>query len=187
MQEITDDDEKANFRRIFANGYHNILVPFFNMFIQLKKLKKEFAVVFRFFGMETRAIEQFIYEWNCFCKGTHPRYAGNYGFGPQKFDGYKINRIKRKPQFVHFRRAGRKFGSCFQKRRTSERSSGVQYLTTSYLVKSLRRPTWRKIAKISRNILRIWRMITTEQNWWEGTTTSIWHWWKISVSTVLFC
>ena len=82
---------------IFKNSYHNIIISFFNMLIALKKNKQDFAVVFRFFGQDQSDIEEFIYEFNCFCDCQHPRYCGDYGFNKFKYDvekekkDYRIN------------------------------------------------------------------------------------------------
>jgi hypothetical protein len=67
------------------------------MLIALKKNKQDFAVVFRFFGQDQSDIEEFIYEFNCFCDCQHPRYCGDYGFNKFKYDvekekkDYRIN------------------------------------------------------------------------------------------------
>jgi hypothetical protein len=90
-------DKKDKFRMIFKNSYHNIIISFFNMLIALKKNKQDFAVVFRFFGQDQSDIEEFIYEFNCFCDCQHPRYCGDYGFNKFKYDvekekkDYRIN------------------------------------------------------------------------------------------------
>ena len=67
------------------------------MMIALKKNKQDFAVVFRFFGHDQADIEEFIYEFNCFCECLHPRYCGDYGYNKVKYDpekekkDYRIN------------------------------------------------------------------------------------------------
>lgn len=83
-----DEDRKMKFRRIFKNSYFKIILSFFDMMIQLKKEKRTFAVVFRFFGHSDDDKEEFIYEFNNFCSGTHPRYNGEFGT-KQTFDGTK--------------------------------------------------------------------------------------------------
>lgn len=90
-------DRKEKFRRIFKNSYHKIIISFFSMMINLKKNKQDFAVVFRFFGHDEADIEEFIYEFNCFCECLHPRYCGDYGYNKVKYDpekekkDYRIN------------------------------------------------------------------------------------------------
>lgn len=86
FSELGDADRKEKFRHIFKNSYHNIIISFFNMMINLKKIKQDFAIVFRFFGQDESDIEEFIYEYNCFCDCLHPRYCGDYGFNKVKFD-----------------------------------------------------------------------------------------------------
>jgi hypothetical protein len=56
------------------------------MLINLKKVKQDFAIVFRFFGQDESDIEELIYEYNCFCDCLHPRYCGDYGYNKVKFD-----------------------------------------------------------------------------------------------------
>lgn len=84
----TEEDKKIKFRRIFKNSYFKIILSFFDMLIALKKAKREFSIVFRFFGHSDDDIEEFFYEFNHFCEGTHPRYNGEFGTKP-KFDGSK--------------------------------------------------------------------------------------------------
>ena len=86
FSELGEADRKEKFRHIFKNSYHNIIISFFNMMINLKKIKQDFAIVFRFFGQDESDIEEFIYEYNCFCDCLHPRYCGDYGFNKVKFD-----------------------------------------------------------------------------------------------------
>ena len=56
------------------------------MLINLKKIKQDFAIVFRFFGHDESDIEELVYEYNCFCDCLHPRYCGDYGYNKIKFD-----------------------------------------------------------------------------------------------------
>ena len=56
------------------------------MLINLKKIKQDFAIVFRFFGHDDSDIEELVYEYNCFCDCLHPRYCGDYGYNKIKFD-----------------------------------------------------------------------------------------------------
>ena len=62
-----DMDRKEKFKVVFRNSYHNLIISFFNMLINLKKIKQDFAIVFRFFGQDESDIEQLVYEYNCFC------------------------------------------------------------------------------------------------------------------------
>jgi hypothetical protein len=92
-----NSDRKEKFKIIFKNSYHNLIISFFNMLINLKKIKQDFAIVFRFFGQDESDIEEIIYEYNCFYDCTHPRYCGDYGFNKVKYDiekdkrDYRIN------------------------------------------------------------------------------------------------
>ena len=87
FNELNEDaDRKEKFRTVFRNSYHNIIISFFNMLINLKKIKQDFAIVFRFFGHDESDIEELVYEYNCFCDCLHPRYCGDYGYNKIKFD-----------------------------------------------------------------------------------------------------
>ena len=87
FNELGDDaDRKEKFKRVFTNSYHNLIISFFNMLINLKKIKQDFAIVFRFFGHDESDIEELVYEYNCFCDCLHPRYCGDYGYNKVKFD-----------------------------------------------------------------------------------------------------
>jgi len=52
--------------------------------MNLKKQKKNFAIIFRTFGSDYENIEL---EFNRFCNGTHPMYDGNNGTILVKFNG----------------------------------------------------------------------------------------------------
>ena len=87
FNELSEDaDRKEKFRTVFRNSYHNLIISFFNMLINLKKIKQDFAIVFRFFGHDDSDIEELVYEHNCFCDCLHPRYCGDYGYNKIKFD-----------------------------------------------------------------------------------------------------
>ena len=87
FNELSEDaDRKEKFRTVFRNSYHNLIISFFNMLINLKKIKQDFAIVFRFFGHDDSDIEELVYEYNCFCDCLHPRYCGDYGYNKIKFD-----------------------------------------------------------------------------------------------------
>ena len=87
FNELGEDlDRKEKFKNIFRNSYHNLIISFFNMLINLKKIKQDFAIVFRFFGHDKSDIEELVYEYNCFCDCLHPRYCGDYGYNKVKFD-----------------------------------------------------------------------------------------------------
>ena len=81
-----DADRKEKFKTVFRNSYHNLIISFFNMLVNLKKIKQDFAIVFRFFGQDESDIEELVYEYNCFCDCLHPRYCGDYGYNKVKFD-----------------------------------------------------------------------------------------------------
>ena len=90
FNELNEDaDRKEKFRNVFRNSYHNLIISFFNMLINLKKIKQDFAIVFRFFGHDESDIEELVYEYNCFCDCLHPRYCGDYGYNKIKFDSEK--------------------------------------------------------------------------------------------------
>ena len=87
FNELNEDaDRKEKYRTVFRNSYHNLIISFFNMLINLKKIKQDFAIVFRFFGHDESDIEELVYEYNCFCDCLHPRYCGDYGYNKIKFD-----------------------------------------------------------------------------------------------------
>lgn len=54
--------------------------------INLKKLKREFSVVFRPFGTDFKNI---VREFNKFCMGEHPCFSGRNNTPIVKFDGSK--------------------------------------------------------------------------------------------------
>jgi hypothetical protein len=83
-----------NFRLMFKNAYHSTLNSFFNMITLLTKNKKKFAIIFRFFDMPYDHIEQFIFEFNSFCTGIHPKYNGLTGNQATFFDGSNIKNPK---------------------------------------------------------------------------------------------
>ena len=94
-----DDNAHHNdkFKRIFHNGYYNIIISFYSMLITLTKNKIDYSLVFRFFGHDHSQIKQFIYEFNSFLDCMHPRYCGEFGYGKIKYENepekkqYKID------------------------------------------------------------------------------------------------
>ncbi len=86
-----DDDKISKFRKIFKNAYHKIILTFFNTVILLKKQHYDYNIIFRFYGHSDEDIKEFIYEFNNFCDGKHPRYCGNHG-DLKRFDGSKGNK-----------------------------------------------------------------------------------------------
>ena len=56
---------------IFGDGKYHILPSFFKMMINLKKLKREFAIVFRSFDGDMQNI---IYEFNKYYKNIRVNY-----------------------------------------------------------------------------------------------------------------
>lgn len=82
-----ENDKKIKFRRIFKNSFHKIVLSFFSMISSLKKSKREFSLVLRFFGHDDEEIEELVYEFNSFCEGLHPRFCGNHGFPLVRFNG----------------------------------------------------------------------------------------------------
>lgn len=95
LEENGDHNDK--FKRIFHNGYYNIIISFFSMLITLTKNKIDYSLVFRFFGHDHSHIKQFIYEFNSFLDCMHPRYCGEFGYGKVKYESepekkqYKID------------------------------------------------------------------------------------------------
>ena len=77
---------KDKFQYIFKGAYHRIILSFFTMMISLKKFKQDFIIVFRFFGSDESAVEEFFFEYNNFIDGMHPRFCGDYGYSKFKFD-----------------------------------------------------------------------------------------------------
>jgi hypothetical protein len=67
----------------------HITSTFFKTLIYLKKMKRDFAVVFRTFGSD---LDNVIWEFNKFCTGDHPCYNGKFGTPLIKFDGTKGTR-----------------------------------------------------------------------------------------------
>jgi hypothetical protein len=57
--------------------------------INLKKQKREFAIIFRTYGDDLHDV---IKEMNCFCAGEHPCFNGRNGTVLVKFDGSKNNK-----------------------------------------------------------------------------------------------
>jgi hypothetical protein len=97
--EKSEDDRKMIFRRIFKNSFFKIIPTFFDMMIALRKARREFAIVFRFFGHSENSKQEFLYEFNSFCSGVHPRYNGD--FAPKmKFDDSKPSKDYRISQDV---------------------------------------------------------------------------------------
>ena len=52
----------------------------------LKKQKREFAILFRTFGVD---LENVVYEFNRFCNGDHPCFNGRNNTPAVKMDGSK--------------------------------------------------------------------------------------------------
>jgi len=82
-----ENEKKIKFRRIFKNSFHKIVLSFFSVISSLRKSKREFSILFRFFGHDDEEIEEFVYEFNSFCEGVHPRFCGNHGFPLVRFNG----------------------------------------------------------------------------------------------------
>lgn len=78
--------EKEMTHRIFNEGRYHIIPSFFRTLMYLKKQKKEFAVVFRTFGVD---LDNVVYELNRFCNGNHPCFNGRNNTPLVKMDGAK--------------------------------------------------------------------------------------------------
>lgn len=79
-----DEDEKELIRRIFDSGKMLLIPSFFRLVQELKKNKREFAIIFRTFGNE---LKDLIEEFNLFCRGNHPLFNGKHGTPRIRFDG----------------------------------------------------------------------------------------------------
>ena len=87
LNENAQDTEKYQY--IFNNAYHRIILSFFTMMISLKKLRQDFIIIFRFFGNDESSINEFLFEYNNFIDGKHPRFSGEYGYSQFKLDVQK--------------------------------------------------------------------------------------------------
>ena len=79
-----DDEEKELIRRLFESGRMLLIPSFFRLIQELKKNKREFAIIFRTFGHELKEV---IEEFNLFCRGNHPLFNGKHGTPRIRFDG----------------------------------------------------------------------------------------------------
>ncbi len=87
FDELSEDvQNNEKFQRIFKCSYHKIIISFFSLIVNLRKNKQEFNIIFRFFGHDKSDINEFIFEFNCFCDCLHPRYKGDFGYEKVKFD-----------------------------------------------------------------------------------------------------
>lgn len=108
-QRLESDRRKHKKRmlvQLFGQGKYHIVPSFFRTMMYLKKMKKEFAVVFRTFGKE---LDDAVYEFNLFCNGEHPCFNGINSTPLVKFDGSKNSkdyRITHPEQRAHIYRAG---------------------------------------------------------------------------------
>lgn len=83
-----DGEDKSNLvKRLLSEGKYHILPSFFKTLVTLKKLKREFAVVFRDYNGQD--LDNVVAEFNQFCKGEHPCFSGKNGTILAKFDGSK--------------------------------------------------------------------------------------------------
>lgn len=85
---------KNNFRALFKNAYHSTIISFFNLITTLSKNKRRFVIIFHFFDMPLSCIEEFIFEFNAFCNGNHPKYNGDNGTQVLYFDGKNSKNFK---------------------------------------------------------------------------------------------
>lgn len=84
---LSEDEEARLTKQLLGEGKYHLLPSFFRTLIFLKKLKKEFSVVFRNYNAQD--LQNVIAEFNQFCKGDHPCYSGRSGTSLVKFDGSK--------------------------------------------------------------------------------------------------
>lgn len=94
-----DEDEKDLIRKIFPIGKMLLIPSFFRMIQELKKNKREFAIVFRTFGHE---LETVIDEFNLYCRGNHPLFNGKHGTPRIRFDG----KSKSKDMIIDYHNTG---------------------------------------------------------------------------------
>ena len=85
------------------------MIPsFFKTLIYLKKMKKEFSVVFRNYNAQD--LQNVVAEFNQFCKGEHPCFNGRNGMPVVKMDGAKSSKDFRfkapHEQIAHLYRLG---------------------------------------------------------------------------------
>lgn len=64
-------------KELLSDGKFHLLPSFFRTIIYLKKMKREFAVVFR--NYNSVDLQNVVVEFNQFCKGDHPCYNGKNG------------------------------------------------------------------------------------------------------------
>jgi hypothetical protein len=72
--------------KLFSEGKYHIIPGFFKTLMYLKKQKREFAIIFRTFGVD---LENVVYEFNRFCNGDHPCFNGRNNTPAVKMDGSK--------------------------------------------------------------------------------------------------
>jgi len=104
---LSDEEEARLTKQLLGEGKYHLLPSFFRTLIFLKKMKKEFAVVFRNYNAQD--LQNVIAEFNLFCKGEHPCYSGRSGTSLVKFDGSKGTkemRFKDKHQRAFYFREG---------------------------------------------------------------------------------
>ena len=106
---LSDEEELALTKALLSEGRYHLIPSFFKTLIYLKKMKKEFSVVFRNFNAQD--LTHAVAEFNQFCKGEHPCYSGRSGTALVKFDGSKGTRemrFKEKHQRGHYFKEGDK-------------------------------------------------------------------------------
>ena len=86
-EEDSDDKSQQLVKRLLSEGKYHILPSFFKTLVTLKKLKREFAIVFRNYNGQD--LDNVVAEFNQFCKGEHPCFSGKNGTILAKFDGSK--------------------------------------------------------------------------------------------------
>jgi hypothetical protein len=94
-----EEDEKELIRRLFDSGRMLLIPSFFRLIQELKKNKREFAIIFRTFGTELKDV---IEEFNLFCRGNHPLFNGKHGTPRIRFDG----KSKSKDMIIDFHNIG---------------------------------------------------------------------------------
>lgn len=106
---LSDEEEQALTKALLGEGKYHLIPSFFKTLVYLKKMKKEFSIVFRNYNAQD--LQHVVAEFNQFCKGEHPCYSGRSGTAQIKFDGSKGTRemrFKDKHQRAHFFREGDK-------------------------------------------------------------------------------